>query len=127
MATLSRLVSVVEANETHHPSAGLSVSVSLSVELEDGRSIVVLDDRGWNSNLRWADATSAEIQQTARDVVGPDEPYGDQTREEATAAYWEYLRKILAAQGVETNAGVLRSAPHDVVLSESVLRRLSLD
>lgn len=127
MAKISRLVSVAEANETHHPSAGLSVSVSLSVELDDGRSVVVLDDRGWNSNQRWADATSAEIEQTARDVVGPDEPYGEQTMEEAIAAYWEYLRKILAAHGVEMNSGVLRTAPHEVVLSESVLTRLSLD
>ncbi|WP_449372865.1 hypothetical protein [Arthrobacter psychrolactophilus] len=127
MATISRLVSVAEANEKHHPSAGLSVSVSLFAELDDGRSVLVLDDRGWSSSQPWADATSAEMQQTARDVVGPDEPYGDGTMEEAIAAYWEYLRKILAAQGVETNAGVLRSAPHDVVLSESVLTRLRLD
>lgn len=127
MATISRLVSVAEVNETHDPSAGLSVSVSLSAELEDGRTILVLDDRGWNSSQPWADATSAAIQQTARDVVGPDEPYGDQTMEGAIADYWEYLRKILAAQGVETNSGVLRTVPHDVVLSESVLTRLSLD
>lgn len=126
MATLSRFVSVVEANESSH-SPGLSVSVSLFAELEDGRPILVLDDRGWHSNQRWADATSAEIERTARDVVGPDEPYGEQTMEEAIAAYWEYLRKILAAQGVEMNSGVLRTAPHDVVLSESVVTRLNLD
>ncbi|PYI38480.1 hypothetical protein CVS30_10170 [Arthrobacter psychrolactophilus] len=126
MVTLSRFVSIVEANESSH-SPSLSVSVSLFAELKDGRLILVLDDRGWNSNQRWAEATSAEIEQTARDVVGPDEPYGEQTMEEAIAAHWEYLRKILAAQGVDTDSGVLKTAPHDVVLSESVVTRLNLD
>ena len=71
------------------------------------------------------DASQEQIESTARDVVGPDEPYGDQTATGAVTAYWNYIRNnFLAQHGVETSPAVLPGIPHDVVLSQSIIERL---
>lgn len=123
MAAVSRFVSTADAHEGAHPHL-VSVSVLFEAELDDGQSVLLLDDRGWNSSQPWADASEDEIEATARTVVGPDEPYADQTMADATTAYWNYLRKILAQHDVETTADALRGVPHDVVLSQSIGERL---
>ncbi|MGP9503581.1 hypothetical protein ACT3TS_15395 [Specibacter sp. AOP5-B1-6] len=124
MVSVSRLVSVVDTDADSR-SQGVSVSVLHEAELDNGQSAPLLDDRGWNSSQPWAEANPEGIQATARVVVGPDEPHGSQTMEEAVTAYWEYLRKILSKQGIETSAAVLKAIPHDVVLSERVWGRLT--
>lgn len=123
MAVVSRFVSVVELADGAN-SQGISVSVLLEAELANGRSLVVLDDRGWNSSQPWDQVQPEQIRETARTVVGPDEPYGEQTMADAVTAYWDYIRRILAEYGIESRSTELQAIPHEVVLSERVLERL---
>ena len=123
MAAVARFVSTAELAEGSN-SQGVSTSVLLEAELDNGQSIVVLDDRGWSSNQPWDQAQPEQIRETARTVVGPDEPRDEQTMGEAIAAYWDYLRKIVAEQGITISSAELQALPHEVVLSERVLERL---
>lgn len=55
----------------------------------NGERMVLLDDRGWSSGA----ATIAHeglrvIEDTAREVVGPDGPGPDETNEQMEAWYW---------------------------------------
>lgn len=124
MAAVVRLVSVVDINEGSNPLM-VSVSVTHMAELDNGQSILLLDDRGWNSNQPWTTSNAEKIQETARTVVGPDEPRDDQTMEDAVAAYWDYIRRILADEGIEASPDNLMKISHDVVLSDGVLRRIN--
>ena len=102
----------------------VSVTATLSAVLDDGRRIMLLDDRGWGSTQHWDAATVEEIEDTARTVVGPDEPIEGQTHEEVAAAHWAHLTTLLGTQGVIAAAGALQSLPHDVVLSERLRARV---
>lgn len=117
---VKRLVSHVDA---HHGEA-VSLSVRFEAELDDGRRVLVLDDRGWSSSGTWSQVSSAEIEETARVVVGPDEPRDGETWQEAEAGHLAYIREILVGQGVEIGVAELRSLPHDVVLSTRLLDRI---
>ncbi|MEV8184011.1 hypothetical protein [Specibacter sp. NPDC078692] len=123
MAAVSRFVSTANVHEGAQPE-GVSVSVLFEAELDNGESVLLLDDRGWNSNQPWAQASQDGIEATTRTVVGPDEPYGEQTMANAITAYWNYLGNILAQRGVETSPAELPAIPQDVVLSRTVLERL---
>ena len=113
----------------------MSVSARLEAVLEDGRRIVLLDGRGWTASLCgagagaggvdvWATSSEAEIAETARMVVGPDEAYGGRSQSEMDAGHWTTLAETLRAQGVTANADDLRRLPHDVVLSGRLRARL---
>jgi hypothetical protein len=68
----------------------ISVSARHEAVLEDGRRLLPLGDRGWSETIRgagahkvsdiWAVTTEQEIAETARAVVGPDEPFGGARR-----------------------------------------------
>jgi hypothetical protein len=73
----------------------------------------------------WAVTSIEEIEATARTVVGPDEPYGGQTREEIEDGHWTFLSDVLRQQGVAADALELRRLPHDVKLSERLRARLA--
>jgi hypothetical protein len=77
----------------------VAVTARLDAVLADGRRVVLLDDRGWSGSGGWAHETAAEIERTARFVVGPDEPF-------------------------EGHSQALR---HDVELSDDVLARIGRD
>jgi hypothetical protein len=145
MASVLRLVTAVDLCDDHGSSAPtLSFSARLDAVLDDGRRIVLLDDRGWTSQVcvawdhepspeereraarlgPWFGQTVEEIEETARQVVGPDEAFGDLTQEDMAAAHWEALAGTLRAQGVEAEAAGLRALPHDVELGERVLARI---
>jgi hypothetical protein len=66
-----------------------------------------------------------EIEQTARVVVGPDEPFEGSSQEDAEQGHWAYLSDVLRQHGVVVDALDLRRLPHDVVLSERLLARVS--
>ena len=111
----------------------MSVAARLEAVLVDGRRIVLLDGRGWTESLRgagaddmdvWATSSEAEVAETARIVVGPDEAYGGRSQTEMDAGHWNTLAQTLAAQGVDASADDLRGLPHDVVLSERLRARL---
>ena len=114
----------------------LSVTARLDAVLDDGRHIVLLADRGWSAEARgeptssdadiWANTSVKEIAETARVVVGPDEPFGEFTREDAEAGYWAQLARVLADNGVTAGAGAMQRLSHDVRLSDRLLARLGL-
>ncbi|WP_371783895.1 hypothetical protein [Streptosporangium subroseum] len=102
----------------------VSVSATLSAVLDNGRRITLLDDRGWSSTGLWETRAVGEIEDTARTVVGPDEPAEGQTHEEVAAAHWTHLVAVLAERGVAANSDALRTLPHAVVLSDRLRSRV---
>ncbi|MEU4575305.1 hypothetical protein [Nonomuraea sp. NPDC023979] len=122
MTAISRLVTSVEVDD--QAAGTVSVSARLEAELADGTRVLLLDDRGWGSSQRWAATSAADVRETARVVVGPDEPSGGRSQEDTEAGHWGSLQRIARQQGVVVDAATLRRLPHDVVLSREVLARL---
>jgi hypothetical protein len=110
----------------------ISMSARHEAVLADGRRVLLLDDRGWSSSLsRFPDIGAVrsveDIEETARVVVGPDEPFDGRSQEDMEADHWAHLRGILRQQGVVADAVELRRLPHEVVLSERLLARVGRD
>jgi hypothetical protein len=140
---VARLVTLVDVNDEASDARQMSVSALHEAVLEDGRRVLLLDDRGWTSAALtaywgevpedsrrdqpdvWAVTTVEDIEETARVVVGPDEPPDGYSQEEAEAAHWAYLADVLREQGVVVDAQELKRLPHDVVLSERLRARIS--
>jgi hypothetical protein len=121
MTVVTRLVTHAELDEVATDARQLSVSARLEAVLADGRSLVLLDDRGWSVSgpvdIR-ARISAEDVESDTRMVVGPDEPFDGQTHEQAAADHWSSLAGILGQQGVNVDARELARLPHDVVLSE---------
>jgi hypothetical protein len=138
MAAVTRLVTLVDVNDENSDAHQMSVSARHEAELPDGRRVLLLDDRGWTSAALtassvgevidqpdiWAVTTVEDIEETARVVVGPDEPPEGRSQEQAEADHWSYLADGLRQQGVVVDALELKRLPHDVVLSERLLARI---
>jgi hypothetical protein len=133
---VSRVVRIVTLTDVgEHPDArSISVSARLEAVLDDGRRLVLLDDRGWTSSLRGADADEAdiwagtsedEIAETARVVVGPDEPFGGRSQADMETDHWNALSGKLRAQGVTISGSELMQLAHNVVLSDRLLAGLA--
>jgi hypothetical protein len=134
MAQVVRLLSVADVREEADPRR-MSVAVRLEAVLDDGRHVVLLDGRGWSEELRgagardggdaWALASREEVIETARTVVGPDEPFGERSQADMERDHWSTLASTLARHRVGVDARRLAAVPHDVVLSEALLARLN--
>jgi hypothetical protein len=143
MAALTRLVTLVDVQDDVADPRQMSVSALHEAVLEDGRRVLLLDDRGWTSAAltyssgevpdgesrrdqldTWALTSVEDIEEAARVVVGPDEPPEGYSQEEAEADHWAYLADVLRQQGVVVDALELKQLPHDVVLSERLLARI---
>ena len=130
MSLVRRLVTHVELRDAGARS--MSVSARLEAVLEDGRRVTLLDDRGWTESLGggeggpgiWAHMSVAEIEETARTVVGPDEPFAGHTQEHMERTHWDHLAGVLQAHGVGVDGHRLRQLPHEVVLDGRLLARL---
>ena len=68
----------------------------------------------------WATLSEHEIVETARVVVGPDEPFGDRSQDDMETGHWNALAETLRAHGVAVAGSELRQLPHEVVLSDGV-------
>jgi hypothetical protein len=66
-----------------------------------------------------------DIERTARDVVGPDEPDEGHSWRDIEASHWRALAQKLCEQGVDVEAAELEALPHDVELSDRVLARIA--
>jgi hypothetical protein len=101
-----------------------STAAHLALETDDGRRVTLLDDRGWASTAPPAEkwASRADVEETARTVVGPDEPPDGVTPAQEDAAHREHLAAVAAAAGVVVTADELAALPHDVVLHPDVER-----
>jgi hypothetical protein len=138
MAAVTRLVTLVDVNDENSDARQMSVSARHDAELQDGRRVVLFDDRGWTSAALtassmgevidqpeiWALTSVEDIEETARVVVGPEEPPEGHSQEDAEADHWSYLADVLRQQDVVVDALELRRLPHDVVLSERLLARI---
>jgi len=106
----------------------LSVSASHEAVLSNGDRVLLLDDRGWSVSGPpdvWSTMSAYEIQNTARVVVGPDEAIDGYSQEDMEASHWACLAAVLRRQGADVKGSALRELPHDVVLGERLLARLS--
>ncbi|MET0978008.1 MAG: hypothetical protein ABWX63_04260 [Paeniglutamicibacter terrestris] len=123
MRTASSLVTSADIDDNATPQEQISVSARLELVLTDGERIVLLDDRGWGTSGSWESTTHEELRETALSVVGPDEPWGNETNEQAVHGYWAYLSEILKNQGISINAEKLQRLPNVVELSPRLLAR----
>ncbi|MFL4475889.1 hypothetical protein ACIPVK_17985 [Paeniglutamicibacter sp. MACA_103] len=118
------LVTVADLNYNTANRDRIAVSVRLAVVLDTGRSVLLLDDRGWSSSQKWSQASVVDIRETALVVVGPDEPSEDQDEDDMAAEYWEHLSDLLEQQDLAIDPAELRELPHDVRLSQRLLKRI---
>ena len=133
MAHVVRLVTLADVNEDGD-ARRLSVSARHEAVLDDGRRMLLLDDRGWSETVGgagahevadiWALTSEQDIAETARVVVGPDEPFDGRSQDDMDTDHWNALANHLRALGVDVDAGELKQVPHDVVPSEPLLARL---
>jgi hypothetical protein len=133
---MPRVVALLTLADVNDDADARRISVSARHEavLEDGRRVVLLDDRGWSEALGgasanevadiWALTSEQDIAETARVVVGPDEPFDGRSQDDMETDHWNALAEDLHAHGVVVEAEELRQLPHDVVLSKALLARL---
>jgi hypothetical protein len=145
VSSVTRLVTFVDLAEGVGDTRQMAFSARHEAVLLDGRRVLLLDDRGWSfSSLItfqvgdasdrdsrpeqepdiWATTSVEDIEETARMVVGPDEPFDGSSQEDAEQGHWAYLSDVLGQHGVLVGALDLRRLPHDVVLGERLLARV---
>lgn len=127
VAQVTKLVTFVDLDDDTADDRRISVSARHEAVLVDGRYVLLLDDRGWSAPDIWALTSVEDIVNTARTVVGPDEPFGGRSREDMEADHWARLTDVLRRQGIVVDALELKRLPHDVVLSERLLARVGQD
>jgi hypothetical protein len=142
MDAVARLVTLVDARDEGGDATQMSFSTRHEAVLVDGRRVPLLNDRGWSfspvypgealeaasrqDNMTVSAMTGVkEIEKTARVVVGPDEPFGERSLKEMEADHWAFLAGILGQHGIDVDPVDLMRLPHEVVLSEQLLVRLS--
>lgn len=122
----ARLLTLVDF-DGHVTRGGFSVSARHELELITGGRIRLLGDRGWSSsglgNIGES-MTIQEIEDTARVVVGPDEPFDGYSHEDMETDHWNELQRTASRQGVSVSAAELKRLPHDVELSPRLRSRL---
>lgn len=126
MLTGVRLVTSLDVDD-RAAGNGVAVSAKHELELAGGRRVLLLDDRGWGSSGGWASTSVETVCETARTVVGPDEPADGQPRAEVEAEHWAHLASAALRRGVSVSASELAQLPHDVDIGARLLVRLSSD
>lgn len=120
-----RLVTFVDVDDDSGGDT-ISFSVLQVAGLADGGRVVLLDDRGWGEsgppNIS-AHTSIQDIVDTARTVVGPDEPHDGLSWEDMEADHWFALQQVAGHQALAIDAGTLKQLPHDVLLSARLQRR----
>lgn len=132
MHDAKRLITFIDINEAagaeFNNDHRMAISALYELELADGRRLTLLDDRGWSSSGPsgiWAYQSLQGVVETARTVVGPDEPPEGRTHEEEAALHWTCLADIAQSHGVHIEAGELAALPHDVDVSSAIRARLT--
>ena len=124
MRHAKRLLTSIDVDS---PDPGMSISALLELECTDGHRVTLLDDRGWSStggSRDWAFTSLQDLTDTARTVVGPDEPRDGVSYEGEAAVHWGDLAAGARAAGVAVQGPELAGLPHDVHISEEILLRL---
>ena len=116
------------APRTPDEARSQSFSVSEFVTLEDGRRVLLNEDRGFTIGLGSARESSADLRRgltievltrQALNVVRPDD---DDAPEDHP---WTWLADLARARGLNVSADDLRSLPYEVILTEKVRRWLA--
>lgn len=127
MVYVTRLATFVEVDDTVADPRQVSVASRHETVLTSGGRVLLLGDRGWSAsgdpNI-WAMTSVEEIADTARTVVGPDEPFGGRSQKAMEADHWAGLAAVLQRHGVDADARELGRLPHDVVLGERLLAHI---
>ncbi len=124
---MTGLVTFVEVDDAGTDPRQMSVSAHHEAVLTTGARVLLLADRGWTSSGSaniWAVTSVVDIADTARVVVGPDEPFGGRSHMDMEADHWASLAAVLRRQGIDVDAVELGRLPHDVVLGEHLLARI---
>lgn len=124
---MTGLVTFVEVRDADADPRRMSVSARHEAVLTNGARVLLLADRGWTSSGPagiWTVTSVEDIADTARVVVGPDEPFGGRSHQDMEADHWAALAAVLRRQGVDADALELGRLPHEVVLGEQLLARL---
>ncbi|NUS72708.1 MAG: hypothetical protein HOQ05_04805 [Corynebacteriales bacterium] len=120
MASVIGFITYADIDETASDARQISISARLEAELADGRRLILLDHRGWSasgSDIR-THISVEDVVETARVVVGPDEPFEGKTHEQMALDHWDSLARTLKLQGITLNPQELEQLPNNVVLSE---------
>lgn len=128
MTVVTRLVTLVDLDEGANGPRALSVSALHLAVLGDGSRVVLLDDRGWSESGPdglWQRTTPEDLAETARTVVGPDEPFDEHTHADMAREHWTGLADTLRRRGVTVSSDELSRLPHDVELSRAIRDRLT--
>ncbi len=133
MPRVLRLVTLADSADDGD-ARGVSVAARHEAVLDDGRRVLLLGGRGWTETVRgaraygvdesWALLSEEDVAESARMVVGPDEPFDDHSPEDMESDHWNALAETLRAEGVLVDAAELQQLPHDVVLSQALRARL---
>jgi hypothetical protein len=140
LTVVTCLVTFVDLDESQTDRRRLSLSVRHEAVLGDETRVPLLDDRGWSMSpsrvvgqLAAGESSPSlphevaaglsvnTLEETARFVVGPDEPPPGRSREEMEDHHWTYLSLVLRQHGVVVDALALRQVRHDVVVSQRLL------
>ena len=128
MPSVVRLVTFTELGPTAGPEH-VNISALLTAEIDDGRGITLLDDRGWTEGPdrpdAWDHVTADEVARTARLVVGPDGPPPDRSQAEEDALHWAEMTRRLREHGVDADPAELPRLTHDVVIGPALRDRLA--
>ena len=132
MHEAERLLTFIEIDEPastpHGADREISVTALLELELTSGRRVTLLEDRGWSSsgpsNI-WAYTSLKDLADTARMVVGPDEPHDALSHDDADQGYWAQMAVNAQVQGVHIEACDLAALPHDVDISQEIQARVA--
>lgn len=112
-----------------HSATDRSFSVSEFVALEDGRRVILHEDRGFTIGWR-SDQTDPgdlagqrwTLESLTRDVLNVVLPDDDECAEEHP---WSWLAELARARGLNVTAEDLRCLPYEVTFTDSVRRWLA--
>ena len=133
-AAVARFITFTDVAGDVGDVAQASVLARHEAQLTDGRRVVIFSDRGWSWSVHstesdvyhdpWSSTSRQDIEDTARVVVGPDEPFDDHSQDDMEAEHWAHVARVPQQHGVSVTAHELTKMPHDVVLSERLLARV---
>lgn len=107
----------------------MSFSVSEFVTVEDGRRVILHEDRGFTfgpvTSVRWGplDIRGDEtLESLTRDVLNVVLPDDDEPAEDHP---YSWLADLARARGLDVTADDLRTLPYEVIFSDKVRRWLA--
>jgi hypothetical protein len=112
-------------------SGDQSFSVSEFVTLEDGRRVILHEDRGFT--LGWGSSGGSgsgdirereTLESLTRDVLNVVLPDDDECAEDHP---WSWLADLARARGLDVTAEDLRGLPYEVILTDKVRQWLAPD